>query len=80
MAGDLEGKPPICGKNVPKWPGMSLFEPGKKSSKRIVNSKIPLNSFRKNPPICAKNVPKRRRLLLFEPKKSERIASIKIPL
>ena len=33
---------PISARNVPKLPEMSLFEPRKKSKKRIVNSKLAL--------------------------------------
>ena len=34
--------PPISARNVPKLPGMSLFEPRKKSKKMIVISKLAL--------------------------------------
>ena len=34
--------PPISARNVPKLPGMSLFEPRKKSKKRIAISKLAL--------------------------------------
>ena len=34
--------PPISARNLPKLPGMSLFEPRKKSKKRIVISKLTL--------------------------------------
>ena len=34
-------KPPICARNVPKLTEMSLFEPRKKSTKRIVFSAFP---------------------------------------
>ena len=36
------GIPPISARNVPKLPEMSLFEPRKKSKKRIVISKLAL--------------------------------------
>ena len=34
--------PPISARNVPKLPAMSLFEPRKKSKKRIAISKLAL--------------------------------------
>ena len=38
--------PPISARNVPKLPGMSLFEPRKKSKKRIAISKLALQYFK----------------------------------
>ena len=38
----LKNIPPISARNVPKLPEMSLFEPRKKSKKRIAISKIAL--------------------------------------
>ena len=38
--------PPISAKNVPKLPEMSLFEPRKKSKKRIAISKLALQQVK----------------------------------
>ena len=38
--------PPISARNVPKLPEMSLFEPRKKSKKRIAISKLALQQFK----------------------------------
>ena len=38
--------PPISASNVPKLPSMSLFEPTKKSNKRIAISKLTLQQFK----------------------------------
>ena len=38
--------PPISARNVPKLPEMSLFEPRKKSKKRIAISKLALQYFK----------------------------------
>ena len=43
--------PPISARNVPKLPEMSLFEPRKKSKKRIAISKLALQYVKLSPKI-----------------------------